>query len=166
MEIFVVDSNFFIQAYRLHYPFDVVPGFWLQVKRLAEEGRIISIDKVRDEIYRNEDALKIWCTEHLPVDFFKETSGIISQYQSVTSWAVSRSNHYTTVALRVFLDAEEADAWLVSYALADKATFTLVTHERSDPNRKNNIKIPQACQPFGVNYINTIEMFRKMGVRF
>ena len=30
---FIIDSNFFIQAYRINYPFDVVPSFWVKVLR-------------------------------------------------------------------------------------------------------------------------------------
>ena len=39
---FIIDSNFFIQAYRINYPFDVVPSFWVKVKELAELCPIIS----------------------------------------------------------------------------------------------------------------------------
>ena len=37
---FIIDSNFFIQAYRINYPFDVVPSFWVKVKELAEKHGI------------------------------------------------------------------------------------------------------------------------------
>jgi len=36
---------------------DIVSSFWDQVKHLIQEGKIISIDKVRDEIFENEDNL-------------------------------------------------------------------------------------------------------------
>ena len=44
---YLLDSNFFIEAFRTSYPFDVVPSFWVKVKELAAEGKIISIDKVQ-----------------------------------------------------------------------------------------------------------------------
>jgi hypothetical protein len=33
MAIFVVDSNFFIQAHRFTYPLDVAMGFWDKIKK-------------------------------------------------------------------------------------------------------------------------------------
>jgi len=61
MSVYVVDSNFFIQAHRASYPLDVATSFWNKVIQLAEEGKIVSIDKVKNEIFKNEDDLKQWC---------------------------------------------------------------------------------------------------------
>jgi hypothetical protein len=44
MAIFVVDSNFFIQAHRFTYPLDVAMGFWDKIKKMANAGTLISID--------------------------------------------------------------------------------------------------------------------------
>ena len=41
--IFLVDTNFFIQAHRVSYPLDVVPSFWNKVKNLADNDKIISV---------------------------------------------------------------------------------------------------------------------------
>ena len=57
MAIYLVDSNFFIQAHRVTYPLDVVTSFWSKVKKLAIDGKIISIDKVKGEIFENDDEL-------------------------------------------------------------------------------------------------------------
>lgn len=161
---FVLDSNFFIQAHRMHYPMDIVPGFWLKIKELALKGVIVSIDKVRDELHLNKDELTIWCDDHLPKDFFKETDIVIDKYIAVTTWVNSKSSHYNAVALNEFLNSTEADAWLIAYAIANGSS--IVTHETSEPNRRNKVKIPDACAPFGVSCINTIEMFRYLGEQF
>ena len=42
-----------------------------------------------------------------------------------------------------FLDADETDAWLIAYALVDTSNITIVTHEVSELNRKNKVKIPR-----------------------
>jgi hypothetical protein len=57
MGVYIVDSNFFIQAHRDTYPLDVAYSFWDKVKQLAATGKIISIDKVKDEIFDKNDAL-------------------------------------------------------------------------------------------------------------
>lgn len=161
---FILDSNFFIQAHRMHYPMDVVPNFWLKVKELADKEIIFSIDKVRDELYQNKDDLSKWCKESLPKEFFKPTDVIINEYIMVLSWANSKSSHYNAAALTEFLDADEADAWLVAFSISNGSQ--IVTHETSDPNSKKKIKIPDACAPHGISCVNTIEMFRLLGEKF
>lgn len=166
MSVYVVDSNFFIQAHRFNYPLDIVPSFWLKIRQLAESGAIISIDKVRKEIYDHQDDLKEWCENNLPEQFFKDTLDIIASYTQVVRWANSRGSHYSQVALAEFLNADEADAWLVAFALSDKANRIIVTHEKSQPDIKRKIKIPEACAPFDIPFVDTIEMMRRLGERF
>jgi len=166
MSVFVVDSNFFIEAHRATYPLDVVHSFWNKVKLLAETGKIISIDKVKKELFDHEDSLKQWCETNLPQDFFKDSKEVIGEYGLVVSWAVSRSSHYLPNALSEFLDAKEADAYIVAFALADSSNRIVTTQETSEPNRKNKVKIPDACLALGVSYCNTIELFRLLGESF
>ncbi len=103
--------------------------------------KIVSIDKVKDEIYRNEDVLKKWCVENLPAGFFKDSSTVMKSYRRVSSWAISMSEHYNQKALEEFLSADEADAFIVAFALADPVNKIIVTQEISQPN----------IQPFGIN---------------
>ncbi len=166
MSVFVVDTNFFIQAHRVSYPLDVAISFWNKIKQLAGKGTIISIDKVKGEIFNNDDELKQWCEENLPEDFFKDSSEVLVEYGEVVTWAYSMRTQYTESALSEFLDADEADAFLVSYALAYKSERIIVTQEKSQPEIKRKIKIPEACTPFNIEYVDTIEMLRRLGERF
>jgi hypothetical protein len=128
MEVYVLDSNFFIQAHQVSYPLDIAFSFWNKVKQFADEGRIISIDKVKNELYDKNDLLKAWCKDNLPEDFFKDTSYVMAAYGNVSTWAISKSDHYLPNALNEFLDADEADAFLIAYALADNSNRIIVTH--------------------------------------
>jgi hypothetical protein len=166
MSVYVVDTNFFIQAHRAHYPLDVASSFWNKVKELAEKGIIISIDKVKNEIYNNNDALKQWCIDNLPDNFFKSTSNITSSYRQVVSWATERSNHFLPNALNEFLDSEEADAFIVAYVLSENHDRVLVTQEISEPNRKTKVKIPDVCLGLNVKFVNLMDMFREIGETF
>lgn len=166
MSVYVIDSNFFIQAHRESYPLDIAFSFWNKVRQLAEEGKIISIDKVRNEIYDKNDALEDWCQNNLPIDFFKDSSRVMAEYSQVSLWAISRSDHYLPNALNEFLDADEADAFIVSFALADLQNRIIVTHEVSRPEMKRKIKIPEPCIALNVQFINTMDMFRQLRETF
>src|SRR5690606_35496397 len=107
MDTYIVDSNFFIQAHSMYYPLDVMPSFWQRVMDLADVGRIISIDKVRNEIVKNKDDLTEWCETKLAKEFFHDSQTVIQHYIQVVQWADSRSGHYTPSALDEFLHADE-----------------------------------------------------------
>ncbi len=166
MSVYVVDTNFFIQAHRAHYPLDVACSFWNKVKELADKDIIISIDKVKNEIYNNNDVLKQWCIDNLPDNFFKNTSTITSSYRQVVSWATSRSNHFLPNAINEFLDSEAADAFIIAYVLSDNDNRVLVTQEISEPNRKTKVKIPDVCLGLNVKFVNVMDMFREIGETF
>ncbi len=168
MDVFILDANFFIQAHRINYPLDVATGFWTKVKELSESGKIISIDKVKNAIFENEDALTDWIKTNLSDNFFVSTNtgAVLTNYTNVARWAESRNTHYLPQAISEFLDADNADAWLVAYALSDAAHNYIITQEISEPNKKSKIKIPDVCNHFGIKYANTIELFRKLGATF
>jgi len=163
---YLVDSNFFIQAHRANYPFDVAISFWNKINQLAMEGRIFSIDKVKAEIYDKNDVLEKWCVANLPEDFFQDSSNSISEYSNISSWAISKKSHYKETAINEFLDADEADAFILAHAMSNRDQIVIVTHEKSQPENKSKIKIPEVANHFGLKYLNTIEMFRKMNEFF
>ncbi|WP_374540203.1 DUF4411 family protein [Flavobacterium sp.] len=160
---FLLDSNFFIEAYRTSYPFDVVPSFWMKVKELAEQRKIISIDKVKKELLQNKDELSDWIIDNLPEDFFKDTSSEMTNYATLIGWVYSKSDQYSPTAISEFLDADEADAWLIAFAM----TYgnQIVTHEVSKPNSKSRVMLPDAANPFNIICIKTIDLFRALGVK-
>lgn len=168
MSIFILDTNFFIQSHRVNYPLDVATTFWEKVKKLFEDGKVVSIDKVKDEIFKNDDELKRWIEVNVDNECFKltETNEVLNKYSEVVNWANSKSNHYVQNAINEFLQFENADAWLIAYALAINEGCKIVTQEKSEPNRKSKIKIPDVCNDFNVQYKNIIDMFRELGERF
>jgi hypothetical protein len=90
----------------------------------------------------------------------------IVQYVEVVKWAKSMEHHYLPKAFNEFLGADEADAFLVAYALSDKNNRIIVTQEVSNPFQKNRIKIPEPCNALGVQFINTINLFRYLKENF
>lgn len=168
MPLFIVDTNFFIQSHRITYPLDVAEGFWKKAIKIANENKVISIDKVKNEIYNNDDELKKWIEDNLPKEFFKttDTQEVLSNYAKVVNWANSKNNFYLPKAITEFLNYDNADAWLAAYALSLTENCCIITQEKSEPNRKSKIKLPEVCHAFNIKYKNIIEMFRELGERF
>jgi hypothetical protein len=59
--------------------------------------------------------------------------------------------------------ARGADGWLVAYAKAKGCI--VVTLETINPDIKRKVPIPNVCQVFGVQFVDTFEMLRRLGVQ-
>ncbi len=165
MPLYVLDTNTFIQAYRAHYPIDVIPSFWNKLKQLFENNKIISIDKVKDEIYKNDDSLKVWIETNLNETIFhdSQTNEILDEYRKLSVWTASRSSQIQMRAINEFLDSTNADAWLIAYCM--HTGDTIVTQEVSAPLSRSKIKIPDVCSVFNIKYINTIQLLRELNIQ-
>lgn len=159
---YAIDANILISAYRLYYPFDVAPAFWRQLTEKGS-GSIVLVDRIRDEILKNEDQLSEWLKENVDQFYFSSSqdSLVIETYSKIMS-AVNQHPRYHESAKREFADV--ADAWLCAHALTH--SYIVVTEEIHEPNRINRIKIPGVCEKFGISYIDRLWFIREIGIRF
>ncbi len=67
--LFVLDANVFITAHRSYYAMNLCPGVWDCLIHYFNAGRILSIDRVWDELFRAEDALSVWA-QNAPAGLF------------------------------------------------------------------------------------------------
>ncbi len=161
---YLLDTNVFIQAKNTYYSFDICPGFWTSLKRHAQAGRVISVDRVFDELKSGHDVLSDW-VEGVEECLFKKTEDkdVIAEYRRVVAWAESQKQ-ITRKAKDDFSRSENADAWIVAYAIANGCT--VVTHETFEPAVQRAVKIPNVCRAFGIVSVNTFEMLRGLNAKF
>jgi len=160
---YVLDANAFIQPHRRFYPFDICLGYWQALRWHHKPSRVLSIDRVREELERGEDELFEWVEINLPKTFFASSAelDVVSWYRKLVEW-VNAEEQFLDRAKQEFATA--ADGWLVAYAKARNGT--VVTFEEFDPNVHKRVPIPNLCQAFDVPYISLFEMLRRLGVRF
>ncbi len=155
---YLLDANVFIQAKNLHYGFDFCPAFWDWIEQENAGGRVLSIDRVRDELIGGDDELAAWAADR--AGFFVEADpAIIASLQAVSRWA--NGARYEPAAIATFLQV--ADYYLVASALAHE--HVVVTHEVVAHSTKK-IKIPNVCIALGVGCITPYEMLRRERARF
>jgi hypothetical protein len=157
--MYLLDANVFIDAKNRHYGFDFVPGFWDWLIDKHAAGILCSIDDVKKELEGKQDVLTTWVRNHsglfLPVDQAAQSS-----LQQLANWA--NSGAFTPAAVATFL--ADADYPLVAYAHAH--SHTVVTHERSRPQARARILIPDACTALGVPCVDPFTMLRTEGAKF
>lgn len=156
--VYLLDTNIFVES-RKNLPMDVWTTFWSKLSELAMSGEVISSVKVKDEISEGYDELLDWLNSHVPESFFmpvdRET---LQAYSSLQNWAAG--SNYTDAAKDEF--AREADAFIIATALSKG--MTVVTFEKSEPQRRNKVKIPDACVAVGAEYCDLNTMLRAIGV--
>ncbi len=156
---YLLDTNVFIEAKNRYYSFETVPGFWEWLEVARAEGVVISIDKVKEELIRSKDELAQWAKDH--PDFFCSTGDAecIKYFGELSRWAYDVGNNYSKAAKVEFTKGDIADPYLVAYARAYECV--VVTHEKPASDGRKRIKIPDACQAIGVDYIDIFSVMKK-----
>ncbi len=157
---YIIDANILITSSRQLYPFDIMPGFWAQLLEKGE-GKLVLIDKVKEEIYRGSDELADWLKDHEDEFVYKDMNdtAVVASYGQVIQ-SVMDNEMYKSAAKADF--ASVADSWICAHAAAKG--YVVVTLETLDTNCKKRVKIPNVCEAFGVEYINLLQFFREIGM--
>lgn len=156
---YLLDANVFIQGRKLHYGFDICPGFLEWIERGSALGNVRSIEQVGLELRAGTDELAAWATERGDDFFLSPDPAMLPSLQAVSNWVTSRA--YTQAAVATFLQV--ADYYLVARAHAH--ADIVVTHEiASQAQRK--VKIPDVCIGLGIRFMNPFEMLRVERARF
>ncbi len=156
---YLLDSNVFIQAKNLHYGFDFCPAFWDWIERENAAGRVLSIEKVGDELKAGADELSKWAALRGSQLFVAPDQQLLTSLPLVSNWVSGQ--RYSQSAVSTFLQV--ADYYLVGHALAHGDT--VVTHEVPTTSL-NKVKIPDVCIGMGVKCMTPYEMLRVERARF
>ena len=161
--LFLPDANVFIAAHRSYYALNLCPGFWDCLIHHFNAGRILSIDRVRDELVGYGDALSDWVRDAAPPELFVPSLGeaVTDAYREVMRW-VYANRQFTIQAKNEF--SQGADGWLVAYARVHNVI--LVTLETHHPDARRRVPLPNVCEQYGVPRVNTFEMLNELDVRF
>ena len=159
--LYLLDANVIITAKDSYYAIDQVPEFWEWLVDQGEQDNLKVPRELLDEVSPGRDK------EH---PFFAWRKDKTTIEALLLGEAVD-----PTVLQRVLdegygenLNDDElitigADPFLVAYSLA-KPERTVVTTEVSRPGaRRQNRKLPDVCDQFGVPRINTFQMTRALG---
>lgn len=158
--MYLLDANVFMEASRSYYSFDIAPGFWKWLADPVWGGQVASIQAIKDEITAGEGDLVRWARS-LPSTFWvPETRAVASEMKRLAAWVTGPSCVYLPYAISDFLASP--DLKLVAFSKVVGAT--VVTREKSEPNSKRRVKIPDACKAVGVTCVDPFSMYRALGL--
>ena len=141
---YLFDTNIFVES-KKNLPMDIWPTFWTKMTSLINSGNIHSIDKVKDEIDKGGDELTNWIHENAPRGFFlKQDASVMAKMAETIAWVQNNPVGFSQTA-----------------AAKD---MVLVTYEKSNPQRRNRVMIPDACNAIGVRSCDLNTALRELGV--
>ena len=162
MRQYVLDANVLIEAHRRYYAFDLCPGFWECLLHHHDNTRLVSIDHVREELVQGKDELEDWVKNHANNMFANsDAESVVKCYSKLINW-INNQTQFKKAAIDDF--ANGADGWVIAYAKANNGV--VVTHEEYSRNAKKKVPIPNVCDVFNVDYVNTFEMLKNFGTVF
>ena len=153
----LLDANVFIQSKNDYYAFDVHPGFWEWLDRAFADGRVCSVEAVRNELVGFGDELSDWAAAR-PAFFLAPDEDVLAALAKVSAW--TNVAGYPAQAVATFLAG--ADYYLVGHALAKGDT--IVTLEKGGSTKR--IKIPDACAALKVQHVGLFPLLKAAGVKF
>jgi hypothetical protein len=153
---YVLDANIFIESARRYYSFDFGTKFWDFLKENAENGILCSIDKVFKEIQKGDK--KDFKEFFLPTD----NNNVLINYSKIVNYA-NNNKQYNQNAIDEFLKEDNADAWIIAFAITK--SLTVVTHESYNPDAKKKVLIPNVCKDFNITYKNLFDMLKELNFK-
>ena len=133
--LYLLDANVFIEAARRYYAFDLVPRFWTSLEQLAQDGRLRSVDRVKQELEKGHDRLAEWAVRDFADGFAStDTAEVLVEFRKVMAW-VTAQTQFTDAAKQQF--AGGADGWLVANAKAKGCV--VVTQEQLSADVKRRV---------------------------
>ncbi len=158
---YLFDTNIFVES-KKNMPMDVWPAFWTKMIDLINSGYIHSIDKVKEEIDKGGDELTDWLHANAPHGFFlKQDASVMEKFNETINWVQNAAVGFSQSAKSAYADV--ADSYLVATAAAKD--MVLVTYEKSNPQRRNRVMIPDACNAIGVRTCDLNTALRELGIQ-
>ena len=161
---YCLNSNTFIEAKNRYYGLDFCPAYWDWLDREAASGQLLCVRAIYDEIAEGKDELSTWIKARSDGNWLCKIDAEDTQkaFKQVVTHVESQRGRYTNEAIATFMG--RGDPWLIAYCLG--YGHTLVTHERSQPDAKRRVPIPDVCNALGVNWIGGFDLLRELKACF
>lgn len=158
----LLDTNIIVRCALEYYRFTTFPGVWAWIARTLEQGALVLIPEVHDELASWGEPISSWMQEQAVVSVPTVSMDITVARVRVAEEIDSMNLHPDSVAQF----HAGADIDLVAYALAgDHRVVTFETKEASNKSSKR-AKIPDVCDQLGVQCLNPFRLFEDHGARF
>jgi hypothetical protein len=162
--LYLLDANVLMTAHASYYPVDAVPEFWDFLLHQAQAERVKIPLEILEEVLdgstdEERDLLYAWVHE-------PDHQAALLLPEEVDQALVARvvAEGYAPDLTDDELEQIGRDPFLIAYGLSAPADRIVVTTETRRPSvRRQNRKVPDVCDSFGVVSCNTFAMLKALG---
>ena len=148
---YIFDSNSLIDLFK-HYYLDQFPSLWKKFDKLENDGQIISVREVYNEIKTTGDRLSAWAKKNL--FFFPKPSRAEMDF---VKKIFQVADFQTMIKVQSTLQGKPvADPFVI--AAANVRNAIVITEELLKPTGS---KIPNVCKHFGLPCVNLQQFMKK-----
>lgn len=158
------DANTFMESMRTYYPIDVAPAYWAWLVSAHDKRQLASVEAVYDEIVSGnqaEDELIKWAKSTPSTFWMPDTVDSLHAVTLIGQWANDPARPYNDAARSEFMDS--ADLRLIAQAHVIRGV--VVTREVAAPTARKRVKIPDACEAFGIDCSQPFPVYRQLGLK-
>lgn len=159
---YLLDANTLIEAKNRYYHMKVCPGYWDWLLLKGGENQLGSIVPVLDELKNGKDELTQWADDNDSLFAVISDDDTQASYSEIAQHVAAQAPSMKPGALESFLGG--ADPWLIAKAHCTGAT--VVTHETMNPDARRRFLIPNVCEHFDVDWMNTFELLLELDAEF
>jgi hypothetical protein len=161
--IYLLDANTLIEAKNRYYGMNICPGYWAWVLRTHGQGVLASIESVGDELKRGNDELALWAKHNKALFLPVSDEATQTAFTQVAEHVASQAHTMKPGALDEFLSG--ADPWLIAKAMTSTDSV-VVTHEQFNLQMRRKYSIPNVCQHFGLQWMDTFAVLGHTNASF
>jgi predicted nucleic acid-binding protein len=149
--LYMVDTCSFTELRRT-YPRPHLDAVWRLVERVADDGRLLSVEEVFNELQAQDDEVAQWAMARRSL-FLPLTEDIQQKAREILI------SHRTLVNIR--RKKSGADPFLIAAAIVHNAI--VVTQEKKSGGPPA-VKIPDVCEAYGVRCIPLLTLLQQEGL--
>ncbi len=157
---YLLDANTYIEAKNLYYGMDLCPGYWQWLDVQYQNNLVNTVQPIFKELKNYGDELSGWVKAR-EVQFLSVTEDATQKLYAAIAQYVADGD-YQPANRDQFLAG--ADPWLI--AKAGTIGSVVVTHETMVGSESKKVKIPNICNQFEVDYINSFDLLNRLNARF
>lgn len=155
---YLLDANVLIDADRDYYPLDRVPEFWDWLLHHGQVGNAKVCIEVYEEVTDGSGQLPDWLKR-------RDVKQALLLGEESDPTLVSRvvSEGYAPDLTDIEIVTVGRDPFLIAHAMKDIPSRCVVTTESRAPSKKRqNRRVPDVCEQFGVAWCDEFEFFRRL----
>jgi hypothetical protein len=164
--MFLLDANVLFTAHNAYYNMGQVPEFWDWLKHMGETDQLKmpleTYEEIKDGGTDEEiDALYAWISNG-----DNKNAILLDEIADPAAVQMVIEQGYAADLTDDELEEIGRDPFLVAYGLVDTINRCVVTTEVSKLSRiRQNRKLPDVCNTFGVKWCDTFSLTRQLGFK-